>query len=858
MTASTLQGHAYGGDGGRGGNGGFGGYGPTLGQPGSPGAAGGQGGAAIGGAIAILGGAFNLSSSAVLSAAIAGSGGKGGVGGEDGPCDYNPLNGSQVYGPAEPSGAGGNGGNALGGAIDLVNGTLTITNSTLSNSTDTWTGLPTVTGGAGGVGGNGLDASYKAGYYGPPGNGGTGGNGGLGFGGAIEVSGGMAILIADTIYANQASGGAGGAGGSLGNTLYGTGQSGNPGTAGAGQGGGIAVQGGAVGVLDTIVAGNTASTTGPDAFGAFGSQGYNLVGDGTSSTGFASTGDQVGSANQPIGPKLGPLQYNGGPTETLALLPGSPAINAGGPLAALAVQVGPADTTLTIANGSAMPAVGGSFAVQIDGEQMLVSYLSGNTFTILQRGYEGTTAAGHNAQASVFLALDQRGQPRDFNGLTDIGAFNLTTPIVTWATPSAITYGTPLSGAQLNASANVPGTFTYSQAAGTVLSAGPQTLTATFTPTDTTDYATVTVSRQLQVNPATLTVTANNASMVYGSTIPNFTDTITGFVNGDNIGVVSGSANLSTTATSTSAVGTYSISAAQGTLSATNYTFAYQPGILTITPAPAALSISDGGPYTGLPQLAHGSALGVDGKTPVAGAWTYTYFAGKTPTGTPLAGPPTNLGTYTVVGVFTSSDPNYTGGSAQSTFTITKGMPTLSVTDNGGAYTGKPYAAKATVTGGNGASLGTPTLSYYKGTTASGTKLSGPPTTVGTYTVVAMYAGSANYNAASAQHTFTITKAAPTFSNLHPSQTIRYGTASVLLTGHVGVPGTTLVPPAGEPLTVTINGVKQATKLGTNGSFSLTFSTSNLPRGSYPITYSYGGDANFRTTTDASTTLTIA
>ncbi|HEV8062133.1 MAG TPA: Ig-like domain repeat protein, partial [Gemmataceae bacterium] len=67
------------------------------------------------------------------------------------------------------------------------------------------------------------------------------------------------------------------------------------------------------------------------------------------------------------------------------------------------------------------------------------------------------------------------------------------------------------------------------------------------------------------VTPATLilTVTANNATMVYGSALPAFSDTITGFVNGDTAGVVSGAASLTTTATSSSGVGAYTITASQ-------------------------------------------------------------------------------------------------------------------------------------------------------------------------------------------------------------------------------------------------------------------------------------------------------
>jgi hypothetical protein len=64
------------------------------------------------------------------------------------------------------------------------------------------------------------------------------------------------------------------------------------------------------------------------------------------------------------------------------------------------------------------------------------------------------------------------------------------TPIITWTAPAAISYGNPLSAVQLNATALVPGTFVYTPAAGTVLTAGTQTLSVTFTPKDTADYTT--------------------------------------------------------------------------------------------------------------------------------------------------------------------------------------------------------------------------------------------------------------------------------------------------------------------------------------------------------------------------------
>jgi hypothetical protein len=87
--------------------------------------------------------------------------------------------------------------------------------------------------------------------------------------------------------------------------------------------------------------------------------------------------------------------------------------------------------------------------------------------------------------------------------ITLIGTGTQATPIITWATPAPITYGRPLRRRELNARSNVAGTFTYSPAAGTVLGVGQQTLTATFTPNDSTDYTTATAMVTLTVNPAT-------------------------------------------------------------------------------------------------------------------------------------------------------------------------------------------------------------------------------------------------------------------------------------------------------------------------------------------------------------------
>jgi hypothetical protein len=82
-------------------------------------------------------------------------------------------------------------------------------------------------------------------------------------------------------------------------------------------------------ISNTIIAKNKDTGGAPDCNGKVSSQGYNLIGNSTGATITPTTGDQIGTAATPIDPLLGPLQNNGGPTQTQALLVGSPAIDKG-------------------------------------------------------------------------------------------------------------------------------------------------------------------------------------------------------------------------------------------------------------------------------------------------------------------------------------------------------------------------------------------------------------------------------------------------------------------------------------------------------------------------------------------------
>jgi hypothetical protein len=184
----------------------------------------------------------------------------------------------------------GNTATASGGGIWNLNGTLTLNNSTIS--------------------GNTAGAS----------------------GGGIKDDGFMTILNNSTVSGNTASGNGGGINyGS--NTLLLNNSSVAVNTAGTIGGGlGSDSSGGIVTLQNTILAGNTAGT-GPECSGVIGSSGYNLIGNDSDCTFTSTTGDQVGTSSNPINPRWGPLQDNGGPTFTHALQTGSPAIDAGNPAA---------------------------------------------------------------------------------------------------------------------------------------------------------------------------------------------------------------------------------------------------------------------------------------------------------------------------------------------------------------------------------------------------------------------------------------------------------------------------------------------------------------------------------------------
>ncbi|HKQ40029.1 MAG TPA: MBG domain-containing protein, partial [Verrucomicrobiae bacterium] len=209
----------------------------------------------------------------------------------------------------------------------------------------------------------------------------------------------------------------------------------------------------------------------------------------------------------------------------------------------------------------------------------------------LHDGSAATLEAAVSAHNGVSLgSADMANLVAFLRQLDDNG--NAVPATITWANPAAITYGQALTAAQLNATANTTGIFTYNPPLGTILNAAnAQALSVTFAPDNPALFSAASASVLIDVLKAPLTIAAQNKTKVYGSANPALTATYSGFVNGDTAGSLDTPVSLSTSATTGSGVNTYPIVA--GGASDANYTITYVNGTLTVTRAALTIRADD-------------------------------------------------------------------------------------------------------------------------------------------------------------------------------------------------------------------------------------------------------------------------
>ena len=227
-------------------------------------------------------------------------------------------------------------------------------------------------------------------------------------------------------------------------------------------------------------------------------------------------------------------------------------------------------TTPTISNLPTSVTVGGSFTPTVtttgDGtKSVTVTSSSSGVCTVSATGIvsfltHGTCTLTPSVAAST-----------DYSALvgTPLSFVVQLTPALHWTKPKPFTYGTPLSPLQLDAGASVLGIFVYSSPNGTVLSAGSHTMTATFHPLDSTNYASVSISTSMIVKVAssTTTLALSSAAIAFSAeaaeTFTVSSHTSTGVPNSGPVNVTAGKVLQCVAVLDSTGTGTCSLNATE-------------------------------------------------------------------------------------------------------------------------------------------------------------------------------------------------------------------------------------------------------------------------------------------------------
>jgi len=326
------------------------------------------------------------------------------------------------------------------------------------------------------------------------------------------------------------------------------------------------------------------------------------------------------------------------------------------------------------------------------------------------------------------------------------------------------------------------------------------------------NYAISYAGGELTIYPAALTITAANASKLYGAALPVFTASYSGFVNGDTPGSLTTSPTLSTTATAASPVGTYWITASGA--ASPNYTISYANGTLAVNKAALTITAANASKLYGMPLATLTASYSgfVNGDTP--SSLTAPPALSTTATS---ASP---VGSYPITAGGAAS-PNYAISYAGGVLTIYPGALTITANNASKLYGAALPVLAASYSGfANGDTPGSLTTPPTLSTTATAAS------PVGTYWITPSGAVSQNYTISYANGTLAVNKAALTITAANASKL--YGAALPVLTasysGFVNgeTPSSLTTPPA----------------LGTTA-------TAAIPVGSYPITASGAASPNY-------------
>jgi hypothetical protein len=404
------------------------------------------------------------------------------------------------------------------------------------------------------------------------------------------------------------------------------------------------------------------------------------------------------------------------------------------------LTITPAPLTVAAANATRLYGDPNSLSGTITGIK------NGDNITATYSSADPTAAVG--TYPIVPTLVDPTNKLGNYTVTSTNGTLTVTpAPLSLVAANSTRAYGDPnnLSGTLTGVKNGDNITAVYSTTATATSAPGTYPITASLSDSTSKlgNYSVTITNATLTVTPATLTVTAANASMIFGDPVPALSGTISGIKNGDNI-----TATYSTTATSTSPVGTYPIVPAvsdNGTGALANYTVVINNGTLTISPAPLVVTAANASRLYGDPNPAFtGTITGLKNGDTIGAIFSAA------------ADPTSPVGTYAIIP--TLSDPNnvlsnYSVTLNNGVLTVAPAPLSVVAADASRLY-GDPNPAFAGVLTGvkNGDNI-----------TASFSSVADPTSPVGTYPIVPSLADPtnklANYVVTSTNGTLTVNPA---------------------------------------------------------------------------------------------------
>jgi hypothetical protein len=515
----------------------------------------------------------------------------------------------------------------------------------------------------------------------------------------------------------------------------------------------------------------------------------------------------------------------------------------------------PVTLSATVAGATLAPA--GSVVFTVDSSTYKATLVNGSASTVVN----GLTAGSHSVSAAY---ISSNGYASSTSSTASL-LVGQATPIVTWAAPAAITYGTALSATQFDASASVGGTLTYSPLAGTVLGVGTQTLSVLFTPSDKTDYQSVTQTVLLTVNKAASSVALVAGLNPAAQGKPDvLTATVTGAVQpGGTVVFLSGSITLCTStvnsgvATCTftpTASGVLSITAqyqgdANHLLSSASLTLNVYDTAITeqfsstqlVYPGAANVTVCVGGSAgtpTGTVQIVDG-ATALTTLTLGGNGCAYWYIS-----------PGLGAGTHSLTSVYSGNGSYPAGSSAPTVLNVSPVPLNMSVSCWNSSFPyGGNYQCTVNASSNAGSAQGNITYSYDGSSPVAVPLSSGnaqftiTKPDAGNQNVVIGYAQQTNYAAAASQtENFTVTPA-PVNVSLTPSTW--YAKAGTSVTFEAAVASWSAGPPNDNGSISFYNGSTLLATVPVNASGQASYTTSSLPAGQDTITATYAGGANY-------------